>query len=109
MEQVRRGAVVVARRDGDKARPMVVLRSDALIELSHLTVVPLTSDLVPENVLRPTVAPDADNGLHTVSQAMTDWPQTIRTGEIGAVIGQLDRATMSRITTQLAVVLGFGE
>jgi mRNA interferase MazF len=88
---------------------MVVLRSDALIELSHLTVVPLTSELVADNALRPTVDPDADNGLRVVSQAMTDWPQTIRAGEIGAVIGQLDRSTMSRITTQLAVVLGFGE
>jgi hypothetical protein len=44
-----------------------------------------------------------------MSQAMTAWPQTIRTTDVGAVIGHLDRATMSQITTQLAVVLGFGE
>jgi hypothetical protein len=30
-------------------------------------------------------------------------------GGIGDVIGQLDKATMAKITTQLAVMLGFGE
>ena len=81
MQDVGRGAVVVARREGDKARPKVVMRSDALNELSHLTVIPLTSELDPDHVLRPTVEPDADNGLRAVSQAMTDWSQTIRTAE----------------------------
>ena len=109
MPQVRRGAIVVARRVRDKARPMVVMRSDTLRALSHLTVVPLTSELVADNVLRPIVEPDEDNGLRTTSQAMTDWALTILAEDIGAVIGQLDRSTMSRITTQLAVVLGFGE
>jgi mRNA interferase MazF len=107
-EQVRRGAVVLVRLPGDKARPAVVVRSDLLALLSYATVLPLTTDLRRDADFRIAVAPTDRNGLREPSQVMVDWPQTVRSEVMGAVIGQLEPATMRRITEQLAVVLGIG-
>jgi mRNA-degrading endonuclease toxin of MazEF toxin-antitoxin module len=58
--------------------------------------------------LRITVQPAEQNGLRETSQIMVDWPQTVRAKTMGAVIGQLDDATMRVSTEQLAIVLGVG-
>ena len=105
---VRRGAVVVIRLAGDKARPAVVVRSDLLSELSYATVLPITSDLRPGIGMRIDVQPNEDNGLRVPSQVMADWPQTIRLDDMGQTIGHLDRETMRAVTREMAVVLGIG-
>ena len=58
--------------------------------------------------LRITVQPTEQNGLRETSQIMVDWPQSVRAKTMGAVIGQLDDATMRVSTEQLAIVLGVG-
>ena len=105
---VRRGAVVVVRMPGDKARPAVVVRSDLRSELSYATVLPITMELRTGISMRIDVQPDIQNGLRAPSQVMVDWPQAIRFGDMGQTIGQLDRATMQAITQQMAVALGIG-
>jgi mRNA interferase MazF len=105
---IRRGTVVIVRMPRDKARPAVVVRSDLLSELSYATVLPITTDLRPGISMRIDVQPNEANGLRTPSQIMTDWPQTIRLGDIGQAIGHLDRVTMQTVTQQMAVVLGIG-
>jgi mRNA interferase MazF len=105
---VRRGAVVVVWMAGDKARPAVVVRSDLLSELSCATVLPITTELRPGISMRIDLQPGEVNGLRAPSQVMVDWPQTIRLGDMGQAIGQLDRAIMQAITRQMAVVLGIG-
>jgi mRNA interferase MazF len=105
---VRRGAVVVVRMAGDKARPAVVVRSDLLSELSYATVLPITTDLRPGVSMRIDVQPSEATGLRAPSQVMTDWPQTIRIGDMGQTIGHLDIETMRAITREMAVVLGIG-
>ncbi len=107
-DALRRGAVVVVRMEGDKARPAVVVRSDLLGALRYATVLPVTSDLREDISLRVGVSPTAENGLRAASQIMVDWPQTVRLSAMGEVIGQIDAATMRAITRQLAVVLGIG-
>ena len=107
-DAVRRGAVVVVRVPGDKARPAVVVRSDLLAGLGHATVLLITSEPRPDFSLRPDLVPTPENGLRTSSQVMVDWPQTVRLTAMGEVIGHLDAATMQTITRQLAVVLGVG-
>ena len=107
-DALRRGAVVVVRMEGDKARPAVVVRSDLLAALRYATVLPVTSDLREDISLRVGVSPTAENGLRAASQIMVDWPQTVRLSAMGEVIGQIDAATMRAITRQLAVVLGIG-
>ncbi len=92
----------------DKARPVVVVRSNLLSELSYATVLPITTDLRANVSLRVDLQPSERNGLRAPSQVMVDWPQTIRFSDMGAAIGSLDTAAMRAITRQMAVVLGIG-
>ena len=86
----------------------MIIRSDLLSLLTYATILPITSDLRENVSLRIDIAPSLTNGLRVASQVMTDWPQTIRFSDIGAVIGRLDTATMREITRQTAIVLGIG-
>ena len=106
---VQRGSVVLVRLPRDKARPAVVVRSNLLGELSYATVLPITTDLRVSASLRIDVAPSEQNGLREASQVMVDWPQTVGIAEMGAIVGQLEEATMRAITRQMAIVLGIGE
>ena len=90
-DAIRRGAVVVVRMSGDKARPAVVVRSDLLAGLGYATVLLIASDPRPDFSPRTDLAPTAGNGLRTPSQIMVDWPQTVRLSAMGEVIGRLDR------------------
>ena len=92
----------------DKACPEVAVRSDLLSELSHATVLPITSELRSDINLRIDITPTTENGLRVPSQVMADWPQTVRFSDMGQVIGRLDLAAMRAITRQMAVVLGIG-
>jgi len=106
--RLRRGVVVLVRLPGDKARPAVVLRSDALARLPYATVVPLTTTPHAAPDLRLPVTPTPENGLQVASFAMVDWPQTIRAEHMGDIIGDLDAATLEAITGRIALVLGIG-
>lgn len=101
--------VVLVRLPGDKARPAVVLRSDALVRLPYATVVAFTTAPHAAPDLRVPVAPSAENGLQQRSFVMVDWPQTIRAEHVGEIIGRLDPETLDTITGRVAVVLGIGE
>jgi mRNA interferase MazF len=107
--RLQRGMVVLVRLPGDKARPAVVLRSDALARLPYATVVAFTTTAHAEPDLRLRVAPTPENGLQQWSFVMVDWPQTIRTEHMGGIIGHLDPVTLEAITGRVAVVLGIGE
>jgi mRNA interferase MazF len=107
-EQIRRGAVVLVRLPNDKSRPAVVMRADISAGLPYATILPLTTELRQDVDLRITVQPTEQNGLRETSQIMVDWPQSVRAKTMGAVIGQLDDATMRVSTEQLAIVLGVG-
>lgn len=108
-ERLRRGMVVLVRLPDDKARPAVVLRSDALARLPYATVVALTTTAHAEPYLRLPVAPTPENGLQQLSLVMVDWPQTIRAEHMGEIIGRLDPTTLEAITGRVALVLGIGE
>jgi mRNA interferase MazF len=108
-EKLRRGAVVLVRFPGDRARPAVVLRSDTLARLPYATVVPFTTTPHAAPDLRVPVAPTTLNGLQQASFAMIDWPQTIRAEHMGEIIGRLDAATLDAIAGRVAVILGIGD
>jgi len=106
---VRRGAVVLVRLPGDKPRPAVVVRSDLLAGLTYATVLPVTTELRTDaEDLRIDLVPGLETGLREASQVMVDWPQTVRLERMGEVVGQINAATMRRITRQVAFVLGIG-
>ena len=81
--RLQRGMVVLVRLPGDKARPAVVLRSDALARLPYATEVAFTTTVHAEPDLRLRVGPTPENGLQQWSFVMVDWPQTIRTEHMG--------------------------
>ena len=83
-------------------------RADLLAGLPYATILPLTTELRPDNDLRNTVETTEGNGLRATSQVMDYRPQTARAKTMGAVIGRLDDATMRMVTEQLAIVLGIG-
>lgn len=107
-DAIRRGSVVLVRVRGDKARPAVVVRSDLLAALPYATVLPITSELRADASMRVDIEASPETGLRVASQAMVDWPQTIRLTEMGQVIGRADMETMRSVTRQLAIVLGIG-
>lgn len=71
--RLRRGMVVVMRLSGDKSRPAVVLRSDALARLPYAAVVAFTTAAHGEPDLRMPVAPTPEDGLQQLSYVMVDW------------------------------------
>jgi mRNA interferase MazF len=98
-------AVVLAGELG-KRRPALVVQADAFALLPAVTVLPLTSAVHEEPLLRVTVSPRAENGLRAVSQVMVDKASTVRRGELGGKMGRVDAATLRRVDVALARFLG---
>jgi mRNA interferase MazF len=90
-----------------KPRPAVIVQSDRYGAMESVTFLPLTSEVLPKQVFRITVAPMAENALRTQSQVMADKCSTLPLTKVGAVFGQLDGTTMGRIDRALAAFLGF--
>jgi mRNA interferase MazF len=90
-----------------KPRPAVVVQPDRYEAMESVTFLPLTSEVLPKQVFRITIAPTAENGLQTQSQVMADKCSTLPLTNVGAVFGRLDDASMGRIDRALAAFLGF--
>src|ERR1700681_2867104 len=90
-----------------KARPAVVVQSDRYEAMESVTFLPLTSEVLPKQVCRVTVAPTAENGLQTPSQIMADKCSTLPLTKVGAVFRRLDDSAMAQIDRALAAFLGF--
>ena len=105
-----RGDLVTVVLPGDygKPRPAIVVQSDAFPHLSSTTVLPLTTTLFEQQLLRISVEPTATNGLRQLSQVMIDKVTTIRNDKVGVAIGKLDDETMVRIDRAIALFFGLG-
>jgi mRNA interferase MazF len=90
-----------------KPRPAVIVQSDRYEAMESVTFLPLTSEVLPKQVFRVTVAPTMENGLQAQSQVMADKCSTLPLTKVGAVFGRLDDAAMGRIDRALAAFLGF--
>jgi mRNA interferase MazF len=90
-----------------KPRPAVVVQSDRYEAMESVTFLPMTSEVLPKQVFRITIAPTAENRLQTQSQVMADKCSTLPLTKVGAVFGRLDDASMGRIDRALAAFLGF--
>ena len=105
--ELKRGDLVVIALSGDygKPRPALIVQADCFAELPSVTVLPLTSDLRDEHLLRITVEPNRQNGLHRESQVMIDKLSTIPRARTGNRIGHLDVRTMRIVDGALAKFL----
>lgn len=110
---MRRGDVVVvvaAAGDYAKARPAVVVQTDAFPE-AHASVVicQMTSEIVEAPDFRVTIDPTRQNGLQVRSQIVADKPVTVRRARVGQSIGRLDDKDMGRLDVALAFVMGLAD
>jgi mRNA interferase MazF len=105
---MKRGDLVTVVMPGafGKPRPAVVVQADHFNRLGSVTFLPLTSDILPDQLFRIEVAPTPDNGLLAPSHVMADKCSTLRNGKVGPVFGTLDNAAMERVDRALATFLG---
>lgn len=106
---MKRGDFVSVAMSGDfgKPRPALVIQSDIFQDTQTVTVLLVTSTLVPNApLLRIAVMPDEKNGLEKPSYIMIDKLMTIKREKIGNVFGTADDRIMLAATRSLAVFLG---
>jgi mRNA interferase MazF len=90
-----------------KPRPAVVVQADRFGKLDSITFLPFTSDLLPAEIFRILINPDAENRLQTPSQVMADKCSTLPLTKVGNVFGRLGAADLGRVERALAAFLGF--
>ena len=106
---MRRGDIVTVALPGDfgKPRPAVVVQSDLFAGHATVTVLPVTSTVMPSMPLfRLPIKPSPDNGLRAPSCVMVDKTMSVRAGRLGGTIGRLDEADMIRVNRAMALFLG---
>ena len=106
-----RGSFVTIVMQGEfgKPRPALVIQADPFDEHATLTVLPVTGALVAAPLLRITVQPSAENGLHKPSQVMVDKTMTVKRDKVGPAFGRIDANAMVEIERCLAVFLGIAK
>ncbi len=105
---MKRGDLVTVAVSGDfgKPRPALVVQADAFEGTGTVTVLLITSTLVEAPLIRPSIEPNAGNGLSKPSQIMVDKALSVRRERIGPTIGYIDDETMLSVTRSLALFLG---
>jgi len=105
---VRRGDIlIVVHGDLGRPRPAVVVQTDAIgTHTSTVLVSPVTSDLAEHLLLRPTLEPNALNGLRSQSQIMIDKTLAVQRSGIRKVVGRLDSSATEKLDRALMLVLG---
>src|SRR5271165_6954910 len=104
---MRRGDVVtVADRAGEftgKPRPALVVQSDLLDHLNTVTVCPITSVASNTRRLRFELIPSDELPLTRQSWIEVDKVTTVSRKRLGASIGRVSTAELSRVTSALAI------
>ena len=91
-----------------KPRPALVIQSDLFDKHPSVTVLPITSEILPIETFRVAVAPSKKNGLRAASQVMVDKAHTIPREKAGDPFGELEFRTLTSVERALAVFLGLG-
>ncbi|MDQ2803560.1 MAG: type II toxin-antitoxin system PemK/MazF family toxin [Pseudomonadota bacterium] len=92
--------------DYGKPRPALIVQADPFAALPSVTVLPLTSELHREQLVRIAVQPSDRTGLRKPSQVMVDKVSTVPRTRVGDRMGELDAGTMQAVDTALARFLG---
>lgn len=108
---MKRGDIVISSLPGDhgKPRPAVIVQSDRLNHLESVLLCPMTSDLVPTEAIRITVAPAPENGLRSPSQIMVEKVTAMRRSKCREAIGRLDDPLLQKLDEALALVIGLAD
>ena len=108
MPNLKRGDLITIPVSGDygKPRPALILQADAFDHLASVTVAPLTSEIHDAPLLRVTIQPGKETGLHRPSQVMVDKITTVPRSKVGQRIGFLDGSTVRAINQAIKGFLG---
>ena len=106
-----RGDFVTIAMQGDfgKPRPALVVQANQFSEHNSVTVLPVTSTLVPAPLLRVTLQPSAENGLQRPSQVMVDKAMTVKRDKLSPAFGRIDADALVEVERCLAVFLGIAK
>ncbi|ECD8385010.1 type II toxin-antitoxin system PemK/MazF family toxin [Salmonella enterica] len=105
---MKRGDLITVAIQGDfgKPRPALVIQADSFDGLPTVSVLPVTGTMTTAPLLRVTVEPDKENGLHKTSQIMIDKVITVKRDKTGEVFGCINANLMTEIERRLALFLG---
>ncbi len=106
---MKRGDVWTAAGGGDyagKPRPVVIVQDDRFTETSSVTICAFTSDPTEAPLFRLAVEPSASNGLEITSRLMVDKIATVPKRKLGARIGKLADADVTRLNRAMLICLG---
>ena len=105
---MRRGDLVTVAMPGDcgKSRPALVIQSGQFSATATATVLLISATPIDAPLIRLTVEPTPENGLHKPSQVMIDKAMTVRRDKLGAPFGRLDDDTMVAVNRGLTLFLG---
>lgn len=105
---MKRGDLVTIAIQGDfgKPRPALVVQANHYMGHSSVTILPITSTLVSAPLLRVTLQPSEQNGLHKPSQVMVDKAMTVMRDKVGPTLGCIAPDAMVEVERCLAVFLG---
>jgi mRNA interferase MazF len=89
-----------------KPRQAVVANDNFFADLTSVTLVAITSDLVDPPLTRLNLAPNAQNGLLKPSQMMVEKINTVPKSEPGKEIGRLSIEDEARLNRAPMIYLG---
>lgn len=89
-----------------KPRPAVIVQDDGFDGTASITVCAFTTDPTDAPFFRLPVEPNPDNGLQASSHLMVDKITTVAKTKLGARVGRLSDADLSRLDQALVVFLG---
>ena len=105
---MRRGEIWIGSGGGDytgKPRPLLIVRDDRFSGLNSVTVCPITSQIIDGLNIRPTLEPDAQNGLKRISQIMIDKITTIQSSKLQRLVGNINENQLHEVTIILKLYL----
>ena len=107
---MRRGDLVTAAVSGDygKPRPALVVQANAFLTLPSVTVLLLSSEILPAHLARIAVEPSHENGLRARSQIMIDKAMSVPREKVGRAFGRLSENAMRAVDRALLGFLGLG-
>jgi mRNA interferase MazF len=108
---MRRGDIVVVAAPGDygKARPAVIIQSDALEGIESVLVCLLTTTQRDAPFHRLPLQPTPANGLREPSDVMVDKILALPRSKCGASIGRLTPAQLITLNHVLSLVVGLAD
>jgi mRNA interferase MazF len=89
-----------------KPRPAVVVHDNFFADMTSVTLVTITSDLVDSPLTRLNLAPNGQNGLLKPSQMMVEKITTVPKFKLGKKIGRLSIEDEVRLNRALIIYLG---